>query len=47
MFTEDEVKDFNKLFREIGLTDETTQKKILEFLYTLGSIAYNNISTLN
>lgn len=47
MFSEDEVKEFNKLFSEIGLTDETTQKKILEFLYTFGTIAYNNISTLN
>ena len=47
MFSEDEVSDYNKLFSEIGLTDETTQKKILEFLYTFGTIAYNNISTLN
>ena len=43
MFSENEVKVFNKLFSEIGLTDETIQKKILEFLYTFGTIVYNNI----
>lgn len=46
MFTEDEVREYNKLFGNIGLTDETTQKKVLEFLYTFGTIAYK-ISTLN
>lgn len=44
MFTEDEIKEYNKLFCEIGLTDETTQKIILEFLYMFGTIVYNNIS---
>ena len=45
MFSENEVKDFNKLFSEIGLTDETAQKKILEFFYTFGTIVYDKIST--
>lgn len=47
MFTEDEVKKFNTDFCKIGLTDETEQKKILEFLYTFGMTVYNNISTLS
>ena len=47
MFSEDEIREYNKLFNEIGLTEETTQKKILEFLYTFGTIVYDNISTIN
>ena len=47
MFTEDEVNEYDKEFCKIGLTDVAEQKKILEFLYTFGTIVYNNISTLN
>ena len=45
MFTEDELREFDKDFCKIGLTDEAERKKILEFLYTYGTIAYNIIST--
>ena len=41
MFNEHETTTYNNLFNEIGITDETTQKKVLEFFYTLGAIAYN------
>lgn len=44
MFNEDETKDYGKLFEKIGLTDKSTQEKVLTFLYTLGTIMYNNIS---
>ena len=47
MFTENEVYENDKEFCKIGLTDVAEQKKILEFLYTFGTIAYNNISILN
>lgn len=47
MFTEDEVKEFNTEFCKIGLTDAAEQKTILEFLYTFGTIAYNNIKIKN
>ena len=46
MFTENEVNEYDKEFCKIGLTDLAEQKKILEFLYTSGTIAYNNISIL-
>ncbi len=46
MFKEDEVNEYNKEFCKIGLTDVAEQKKILEFLYTFGTIAYNNIRIL-
>lgn len=47
MFTEDEVNEYDKEFCKIGLTDVAEQKKILEFLYTFGAIAYNNIKIKN
>ena len=47
MFTEDEVNEYDKEFCKIGLTDVAEQKKILEFLYTFGTIAYNNIKIKN
>ena len=47
MDTENEVYEYKKEFCKIGLTDVAEQKKILEFLYTFGTIVYNDISTLN
>ena len=47
MFNNDELIVYYKDFCRIGLTNEAEQKKVLEFLYTLGTIAYNSISTLN
>ena len=47
MFKEDEVNEYNKEFCKIGLTDVAEQKKILEFLYTFGTITYNNIKIKN
>ena len=44
MFSEDEIKEYSKLFCEIGLEDEAEQKNVLEFLYTFGTIVYNKIS---
>lgn len=47
MFIEDELNKYDKEFSKIGLTDVAEQKKIIEFLYTLGTIAYNNIKIKN
>lgn len=41
MFSEDEITSYNKLFCNIGITDNARQKDILEFLYTFGTIVYN------
>lgn len=46
MFSEDEIREFDKMFEEIGIAeDEASQKKILvlDFFYTFGTIVYNNI----
>ena len=44
MFSEDEIREFDKMFEEIGIAHEASQKKILEFFYTFGTIVYNNIN---
>ena len=41
MFNEDELKVYDKKFQAIGVLDKKEQKKILEFLYTLGVITFN------
>ncbi len=46
MFNNDELIDYYEDFYKIGLTNEAEQKKVLEFLYILGTIAYNNINTI-
>lgn len=40
MFTDDELKEFSGLLIQQGLTDETQQKEVLEYFYTLGKIIY-------
>lgn len=46
MFNNEELRDYYKDFCKIGLTNKAEQKKILEFLYILGTIAYNNTNTI-
>ncbi len=41
MFSDDEVREFSEAFNQIGIGDAEEQKKILEFLYTYGIIAYD------
>jgi hypothetical protein len=40
MFTDDELKEFDGLLSQQGLTDGTQQKEVLEYFYTLGKIIY-------
>ena len=40
MFTDDELKELSGLLIQQGLTDETQQKEVLEYFYTLGKIIY-------
>lgn len=40
MFTENELSNYKTKFQEIGITDEETMKNILNYLYTLATVAY-------
>ena len=40
MFTDEELKDYGKLFNDVGITDKKEQKNVLEFFYKLGKITY-------
>lgn len=40
MFTDEEVKWYEKQLINIGITGKEEQKNILEFLYQLASIGY-------
>ena len=41
MFTDEELKDYAEQLNQLGITEETQQKKVLEYFYTLGKITYN------
>ena len=41
MFSEDELKHYEKIFNKLDINDGDSQQRILEFLYTLGTIIYN------
>ncbi len=38
MFKDDELNEYAKMFAEIGIIEVNEQVKVLEFLYTLGTI---------
>lgn len=40
MFTEEELKDYSKQLQQLGITEETKQKEVLEYFYMLGKIIY-------
>ena len=40
MFTEDELKEFDSLLIQQGITDRTHQKEVLTYFYQLGKIIY-------
>lgn len=46
MFAEDELEDYKPLFNDLGIDNENQEKRILEFLYTLGTITYNHLKRL-
>lgn len=41
MFTDEELKDYAEKLKQLGITEENQQRKVIEFFYTLGKITYN------
>ena len=41
MFNEEELKHYEKVLNRLGLKDGESQQRVLEFVYTLGTIIYN------
>ena len=41
MFNEEELKHYEKLLNKLGVKDGESQQRVLEFMYTLGTIIYN------
>ncbi len=41
MFNEEELKHYGKVLNNLGLKDGESQQRVLEFVYTLGTIIYN------
>lgn len=41
MFNEEELKHYEKILNNLGLKDGDSQQRVLEFMYTLGTIIYN------
>lgn len=42
MFSEDELKSYEQLFNQLGITNQEEQKQVLEFMYSIGTLIYNN-----
>lgn len=40
MFTDDELSFFDDQFKQVGITEEDKQRKVLEFFFTMGKIMY-------
>ena len=41
MFNEEELIHYEKILNRLGIEDGESQQKVLEFMYTLGTIIYN------
>lgn len=41
MFNEEELMHYEKILNNLGLKDGESQQRVLEFMYTLGTIIYN------
>ena len=41
MFNEEELKHYEKILDKLGAKDGESQQRVLEFMYTLGTIIYN------
>ena len=41
MFNEEELKHYEKFLNKLGVKDVESQQRVLEFMYTLGTIIYN------
>lgn len=42
MFSENELKAYEEIFIQIGITSQQEQKQVLDFMYSMGTIIYNN-----
>lgn len=42
MFSEEELKSYEEVFNQLGITSQEEQKQVLEFMYSIGTIIYNN-----
>lgn len=42
MFNARELKSYEDIFNQLGITSQEEQKKVLEFIYSIGLIIYNN-----
>lgn len=42
MFSENELKSYEEIFIQIGITNQQEQKQVLDFMYSMGTIIYNN-----
>jgi hypothetical protein len=42
MFSENELKSYEQVFNQFGITSQEEQKQVLEFIYSIGTIIYNN-----
>ena len=42
MFSENELNSYEQVFNQFGITSQEEQKQVLEFIYSIGTIIYNN-----
>ena len=42
MFCENELKLYEEIFIQLGITSQEEQRLVLEFMYSLGTLIYNN-----
>lgn len=40
MFTDEEFKNYAEQLQQLGITEKTNQKEVLEYFYQLGKIIY-------
>ena len=41
MFNDEELIHYEKILNKLGVKDGESQQRVLEFMYTLGTIIYN------
>ena len=46
MFNEQEMKEYEQDFNQLGIQDKDRQRAILTFFYTLGTIIYKLLKNL-
>ena len=41
MFTNEELKEYGRQLKQLGITEDTKQREVLEYFYQIGKIIYN------